>query len=325
MGHREGLLAGAIVFLVLDSLAVFARLYVRTIIIKRGFGYDDFTLCLTYIGYVLSLGFGFTAMHYGYAAEDSQPWYNKAKATRFTYADQTSLYISAGLVKLAVALVLFRISVNKGMRLLLLGSMVVVGIWTIITVIYASWLCAKSGSSNWAGSETCSRVGYFRTISNIFIDYFYALLPIYILRGIQLKRKLKLIAIFLLSLGIFASSATIVKLVIIVRLNSATEKESHGLHYDLLLWANIELGLAIFAASAAALRPLLRHVGLIDGSVNRGSTNATDNGPYLELVVSRDANRILKDAGAAATTTTKVKETSRDPASSDEELFRVGA
>jgi len=232
MGHREGLLAGAIVFLVLDSLVVFARVYVRTIIIKHGFGYDDLALCLTYIGYVLSLGFGFTAMRYGYAAEDVQPYYDKTKATRvcisllaigdwrmlqsvmtsywlttngnlqFTYADQTTLYISAGLVKVAVALVLFRISVSKGMRLLLLGSMVVVGVWTIITVIYASWLCATSGSSNWAGSETCSRVGYFRTISNIFIDYFYALIPIYILRGTKMKRKLKLIALFLLGLGI---------------------------------------------------------------------------------------------------------------------------
>lgn len=29
------------------------------------------------------------------------------------------------------------------------------------------------------------------------------------------------------------------------------------MHYELLLWADIELGMALFAASAAALRPLL--------------------------------------------------------------------
>jgi hypothetical protein len=121
---------------------------------------------------------------------------------QYTYANQTTLYVSAGLVKLAVALVLFRISVARGVRWLLIGSMVVVGIWTVITVVFASWLCATTGTSNWAGSATCTRVGYFRTISNIFIDYFYALLPIYILRGSQMKTRLKLIAIFLLGLGI---------------------------------------------------------------------------------------------------------------------------
>jgi hypothetical protein len=105
-------------------------------------------------------------------------------------------------VKLAVALVLFRITVGKGIRYLLIGSMVVVGLWTIVTVIFASWLCATSGTSNWAGSETCTRVGYFRTISNIFIDYFYALLPIFVLRSSTMKTKLKLIVIFLLGLGI---------------------------------------------------------------------------------------------------------------------------
>ncbi|KAI1817779.1 hypothetical protein GGS20DRAFT_454934 [Poronia punctata] len=323
MGHREGLMAGAIVFLILDSLIVFARLYVRTIIIKNGFGYDDFALCLTYIGYVISLAFGFTAMHYGYAAEDVQPYYDKAKVTRAIYADQTTLYISAGLVKVAVALVLFRISVSKGVRWLLVGSMVVVGAWTVITVIYASWLCATSGTSNWAGSETCRRVSYFRTISNIFIDYFYALLPIYILRGTQMKKRLKLIAMFLLGLGIFASTATIVKLVIIVRLNDADEKEAKGLHYDLLLWANIELGLAILAASAAALRPLLRHWRVIDGSKHERSQGETDSGPYLELVVSRDANKVLKGNNDVAAGRPKATEDARDAASSDEELFRV--
>lgn len=108
-----------------------------------------------------------------------------------------------------------------------------------------------------------------------------------------------------------------------MRLNSANEKEAKGLHYELLLWANIELGLAILAASAAALRPLLRHFKVIDGSANQGSSNGTDSGPYLELVVSRDANKALKGASDAAAGRPKPKENARDPASSDEELFRV--
>ncbi|KAI1432604.1 hypothetical protein GGR50DRAFT_696874 [Xylaria sp. CBS 124048] len=282
--YRVSLLAATSVFLALDTLVVCARVYVRTKVV-RGFGWDDAALCLTHVGYIISICLGYAAIHYGYAATDHQPWYDAKKATMFTYGNQTTLYISAGLVKWAVALVLLRINVGKGIRNVLIGSIFVVGIWTIITVVFASGICATGGSSNWAGSSKCSDVGYFRTISNIFIDYFYALVPVFMLRGSQMKTRLKLIAIILLGLGIFASTATIVKLVILVRLNDATGSVEAGLHFDLLLWADIELGLAIMAASAAALRPLLRHVSILDNSGQRSSTleDTTNTGPYHEL------------------------------------------
>lgn len=105
-------------------------------------------------------------------------------------------------MKIAVALVLIRLANTKGLRWALYISMVVVTLWTIIMTIFTSWLCASGGSSNYAGTKTCGAVGYFRTISNIFIDYFYALLPIYILWNVQISLKLKLTALFLLGLGI---------------------------------------------------------------------------------------------------------------------------
>ncbi|KAI1121436.1 hypothetical protein F5Y10DRAFT_101354 [Nemania abortiva] len=322
--HHDSLFGAAVLFLVLDGLVVLLRVYVRTRVV-RSFGWDDFVLCLTYTGFVISIGLGFTAMHYGYAADDVQPWYDKKKATMFTYGNQTTLYVSAGLVKLAVALVLLRIAVGKGIRYLLIGSIGVVGVWTVITVVFASGICATGGSSNWAGSERCTQVGYFRTISNIFIDYFYALLPIYILRGSQMKTKLKLIAIFLLGLGIFASTATIVKLVIIVRLPYAKGKAADGLHYDLLLWADIELGLAILAASAAALRPLLRHIpALLDGSSKHGTSGTQESGPYHELVINtRDTNKNKAIEGETPRTPKARESIAPGANSSDEELFRV--
>lgn len=84
-----------------------------------------------------------------------------------------------------------------------------------------------------------------------------------------------------------ASSATIVKLVIIIRLQTAKGAEADGLHYDLLLWAIIELGLAIFAASAAALRPLLGYIPVIWGSFygrSHSRSYASEAvGPYREF------------------------------------------
>lgn len=50
------------------------------------------------------------------------------------------------------------------------------------------------------------------------------------------------------------------KLVIIIRLQTAKGTAADALHYELLLWADIELGIALFAAGSAALRPLIKRV-----------------------------------------------------------------
>lgn len=122
-------------------------------------------------------------------------------STQLLFANQLTIYICAGLVKLAVACVLLRLVTKKRLRWLLYCSMLIVIAWTVVMTIYASWLCASGGSSNYAGSKTCAYIGYFRTISNIVIDYFYALLPIYILWDVQLNLKIKLGVLLLLGLG----------------------------------------------------------------------------------------------------------------------------
>jgi hypothetical protein len=90
------------------------------------------------------------------------------------------------------------------------------------------------------------------------------------------------------------------------------------------LWADIELGLAILAASAAALRPLLRHIpALLDGTSKQGSGTG-DSGPYHELEVnSRDTSNMKKGSDHTTMVRPTTNETTVEAASSDEELFRV--
>ncbi|RYP71820.1 hypothetical protein DL770_008058 [Monosporascus sp. CRB-9-2] len=289
-GYRASLISSMVTFLTVDGIALAGRVYVRMKLQTRSFGLDDLTLL---VGYVLHCAMGFTAMSYGYAAEEEKPYYDE-----YHYANQLCIYISSGLVKLAVALVLYRLASSRRLRLILLGSMLLVGIWTVVMTVYTSWLCAKQGSSNYAGSETCKTVGHFRTISNIFIDYFYALLPVYMLWNVQMSIRLKITVCLLLGLGVFASSATIVKLVVIVRLTSSSKEEEKALHYDLLLWADIELGLAIFCASAAALRPLLRHIPGLWGSLRTPKSHkshisdAVGGGPYCTIDPDSEMDRL---------------------------------
>lgn len=108
------------------------------------------------------------------------------------------------MVKVAVALVLYRLATTARNRIVLAASIVVVVIWTGVTTVFSSYICADNpnGATNFAGSKMCSDVGYFRMISNIFIDYFFALYPIPMLWRANLQKGMKIIVCGLLGLGV---------------------------------------------------------------------------------------------------------------------------
>lgn len=94
-----------------------------------------------------------------------------------------------------------------------------------------------------------------------------------------------------------ASAATIAKLVIIVRLTTVSKDEQEILHYQLLIWADIELGLAIFCASAAALRPLLRRNPMIWGTADDEESHTQHGGP-VDASPSCDHSSAIEPLGA---------------------------
>lgn len=47
--YRDSIIAALVAFLLLDGVAMAGRIYVRTKLISRGFGFDDVALCLTYV------------------------------------------------------------------------------------------------------------------------------------------------------------------------------------------------------------------------------------------------------------------------------------
>lgn len=100
-----------------------------------------------------------------------------------------------------MALVLFRLSINKRLKVIVAASMVVVAVWTFSTTLFSSWLCITNGTTSYLSSSTCTAIGLFRTISNVFIDYFYALLPIFIVKRAKMNWKMKLSVCILLGLG----------------------------------------------------------------------------------------------------------------------------
>lgn len=118
------------------------------------------------------------------------------------YANQLTLYLTSGVAKLAVALVLFRLAINRHFKVIIAASMVVVILWTFATTLFSSWLCITNGTTSYVSSSTCTTIGLFRTISNVFIDYFFAILPIFIVKRANMNTQVKIGVCILLGLGL---------------------------------------------------------------------------------------------------------------------------
>ncbi|KAI0014679.1 integral membrane protein [Xylariomycetidae sp. FL0641] len=237
-----------------DGAVIAARIYVRTAMIKGSLGWDDALLCLSYALFtavclmaMVDLEMVPSSVVYGMnSVPVSEFWLHEVKQVLF--------YVSSGFAKTAAALVLLRLTPDRSIRWLLIGSIGTVVIWTIVSTIATFVWCYYSDSDS---LDACRSSVYFRAVFNIIIDYFYALLPVFMLRNTQMPLRLKIGALVLLCMGLFASTATVIRLVLLITMPT-TGAEHQILLF--ILWTNVEVGLSIFAAGATALRPLLRRL-----------------------------------------------------------------
>lgn len=109
---------------------------------------------------------------------------------------------------------------SKWIRLVLYAVLFVVICVSVATTIYLALNC-KPLAANWdpyipgatcLGPAVSVLVGYIYSALNITIDWIIATLPIFLLWQVRLEWKQKLTVIGVLSLGIFASCATLVRL-----------------------------------------------------------------------------------------------------------------
>jgi hypothetical protein len=109
--------------------------------------------------------------------------------------------------------------------------------------------------------------------------------PIPLLWHVQIDTRVKCSIIALLGLGIFASTAAIVRLTVTINLSATTDFLHHAM--PVAAWAHAELGLGVILANLPALRPLLEKLlslrSTSRSSGKRGYTDPKIGDRYLEL------------------------------------------
>ncbi|KAH8746846.1 hypothetical protein BGZ57DRAFT_972142 [Hyaloscypha finlandica] len=258
------LVAVAITFLILTYISVGLRCFVR-IRITRVFAVDDWIMLVAQLIFTLSCAFILRGIHYGIGRHNSELTVsNEIEGLKYQAFATLSYVANMMFIKLSIALFLLRIAVKRLYVWILRISMAVVTIWSLAIWIYELFQCIPV-EAQWnytIKNAKCDSgpsfvaAAYSISVMTIVTDWLYALLPIPMIWSVQMSVQTKMTVAFILSLGIFASVATLIRLRYIIELTDISDILHSGT--TAMVWTLVEPGVAITAACLVTMRPLLR-------------------------------------------------------------------
>ncbi|KAF5002378.1 hypothetical protein FGRMN_390 [Fusarium graminum] len=250
-----------IVMLTLSWLFASARLGVR--IWKRNFGLDDWLMFVGLILYSVTTSLVITCCFFGAGQKRAElDAEDVMQGTKLFFIAQFFYSACSVPIKSSICVTMLRIADARRRFVWTLWGIIAITIITAIIFILATANVCHPITTLWGETThgTCntnlnSNIGFFFSAVSIFTDWTLAILPCILLWNIQMKTKVKFPVIFMLSLGAFASCATVVRLGYLTLYNNPDEfMYSTG---AIGLWSILEEGIGIIAGSMPAMRPLL--------------------------------------------------------------------
>ncbi|CAG9998584.1 unnamed protein product [Clonostachys byssicola] len=305
MWARDSIQPAMIVFLAVNTLCVGLRVYVRTML-SKSFGYDDYAMVLAHAGFIILCTCTFISVKAGYGDDAPNPDYDVVTAVKFFVISTIEYVILVFVAKVSVALVLYRLaSSNNVIRRILEASVGIMAIWTTVTSVMVGLQCRPLSLAWGVGEGTCmsaktlGNVGYAISSMDIASSFLYAIIPVFLLKGVQLSPKMKASVIFLLGMGVVSSIATVLRLkylIDVANMKSPTGAEAANAYLVTFVFSITELGLTIFTASLAALRPLLKFIpwgsiGSQGRSYKKSANSRIEMGPNIKLSDIQDTHQ----------------------------------
>ncbi|KAI1064900.1 hypothetical protein LB507_001265 [Fusarium sp. FIESC RH6] len=279
-GDGVALLYACIIMLTLAWVFAMLRLGVRKW--KNNFGLDDWLMFVGLALYSVTVGLVIRCCFYGAGqkSKNLEP-YDMMMGTKLFFVAQFFYCACSVPIKTSICVTMLRICDSRRRFVWTIWGIIGTTITTAIIFIIAVANICHPIERLWGETTrgTCntnlnSSIGFFFSAVSIITDWTLAILPAVLLWKVQMKQRVKLPVICMLSLGVFASCATVIRLGYLTRYNDPTEfVYSTG---AIGLWSIMEEGIGIVAGSMPALRPLLNLP--IFGRSTYGSAGASNQG-----------------------------------------------
>jgi len=250
----------------LASIFMFLRIWARLSIQK--IGSDDICMFICWILFIaltvvvclMSLNGG--VRHLVYLMADPA---NLVYVTQLNYLVQPLAMVSNGIGKISVGLTILRIlgPTSRWRRGIIWSFIIGTIIFGILGVVFVYAQC-KDPRALWnpaiAETTTCwdpdiqANFNLFLSSYNTFTDFLFALLPITIIKGLNMNQRKKIMLGIALGLSTFTGICAAVKTSYMASLTKRSDLT--WVTFDLFAWAGSEIFMMIVCASVPALKPL---------------------------------------------------------------------
>ncbi|KAK8040905.1 hypothetical protein PG994_013912 [Apiospora phragmitis] len=272
-GLGKTLMVVTIVMTIVSSIVVAVRLYVRKL--YDSFAVDDWMMLA---GWILNIAHNASVIvlaTYGMGAHDYELTAGMGhKISMWTIIWQFIYVLDGALIKSSIVVTMLRLANRREYKIIL---------WTLFGLTWATWQISwpvaifqcKPVSAAWTGVGDCKsgqkvilQVSYFVSAVNIFTDLATALTPILLLRHLQMPARTKYLTMAILSLGVFASVATTIR-ISYTWAYTAKSEQIYNIGKIVLLTV-LECDLGLIAGSLPMLRRLFP-------SLNGSQAKSTNN------------------------------------------------
>ncbi|KAI3332015.1 hypothetical protein HD806DRAFT_177726 [Xylariaceae sp. AK1471] len=282
-----------VIFLVLAWITSLMRAFVKLVLLRRA-TIDDYLMLIALLGYTATAYFVFSAIIDGGLGRPATELGQESYETmlRSLYGNMTVSGPVSGLIRISIALFLSRIAVKKWHRIVLhsiIGTTIVTtAAYFFIVLLQCSppsyfWERVRQGTLG-----SCNHSGAVRDATLVWgsfaaaMDWILGLLPITILWHVRINRRSRVGITALLSFGIIAGIALVIRLFYTGENGPTSSMPMAGSAQAIAISAIIELALGIIAGCIATLPPLFKRIGLCfgSGSKRRATGSVADTIPW---------------------------------------------
>ncbi|EPS41647.1 hypothetical protein H072_4454 [Dactylellina haptotyla CBS 200.50] len=260
----------------LSILSTVLRLYVRGFVV-RSIGWDDGTMIVALAATIVFNAIYMWAVKGGGLGryEIDVPLEMWPALFKAMFLNPIIYHISIGFLKASICLFLLRIATVKIYRQVLWGTMIFSSVFLftfmVVTACQCDYLDLFYGrkTNSWCLKAGVVEHASFGTAAgNIVTDFILVIIPIPMLWKVNISRLKKFLIRLIISLGLFASFATIIRLIYLL---VYPPYGNVTYHIEFEIWSVVELNSGIIVANIPALAPLIK--GFLENRKNsRGNT-----------------------------------------------------
>ncbi|KAH0362214.1 integral membrane protein, partial [Aureobasidium melanogenum] len=296
------ILAVCVLFFILSWLSVGLRVYVKSRLLKQ-VGWDDAAMLATLIFFTCYLSCQLGSLAHGNGRHRATMTDETAQiGLMYWFFCELFYTLATTMLKFAIGLFFLRIAVNKWHILIIKTIMVcsaVFGLAYFFIVLFQChpisfwWDLNPNHHGHCMSALVFSTAGYVVSALNGVADWTFGLLPIFIVKDLQMHHHQKVVVAVILGFAAVGSTATIIRIPYIWTLDHY-KGEFLWRTADVAIWTTVEMGIGITAGNLGTLRPLMQRLMTFMGI-------SSSTGPGSKTWSKRNRNGTHAYMGSGAT------------------------